>query len=170
MNKEERNFLIDLQKELNEQDHDCQAAPRFWVVGDYEKIACPEGNQDSYEVFLPGDCESFDLDDFLNEHKESDELEDDAKLEFEDIGCEISALDWIRKHFDHGADLIPVKEQHVIKQNTMFLTKQDARNHIKSNHYHYTEKAHTYAMTAWRSPKVEKLIKILETVNFEEEN
>lgn len=51
----------------------------------------------------------------------------------------------------------------------MFLTNREAKEHLKSNHYHYTSKAHTYAMTAWRSPQVEKLIHILQTADFEEE-
>lgn len=29
-------FLKELQQELKDQDNDCQAAPRFWTVGDYE--------------------------------------------------------------------------------------------------------------------------------------
>ena len=53
--------------------------------------------------------------------------------------------------------------------DTMFLTNREAKEHLKSNHYHYTSKAHTYAMTAWRSPQVEKLIHILQTADFEEE-
>jgi len=47
----------------------------------------------------------------------------------------------------------------------MFLTKAEAKKHIQLNHYHYSPKAHTYAMTAWRAPTIERLLKILE--NFE---
>lgn len=49
----------------------------------------------------------------------------------------------------------------------MFLTKEEAKQHLKVNHYHYTSKAHTYAMTAWRAPKVERLLKILETFDWD---
>ncbi|WP_232351005.1 hypothetical protein [Bacillus halotolerans] len=84
----------------------------------------------------------------------------------EDIECEASALDWIYEYVDSGADLIPETEVHYIYQNTMFLTKAEAKEHIKQNHYHYTKKVHTYAMTAWRAPKVERLLKILETFDW----
>ncbi|WP_255238302.1 hypothetical protein NSS75_11125 [Bacillus sp. FSL K6-1012] len=84
----------------------------------------------------------------------------------EDIECEASALDWIHEFVDSGADLIPETEVHYIYQNTMFLTKAEAKEHIKQNHYHYTKKVHTYAMTAWRAPKVERLLKILETFDW----
>ncbi len=39
--------------------------------------------------------------------------------------------------------------------------KEACKKHIDKNDYHYN-KPHTYAMTAWRSPEVEKLFSILE--------
>ena len=104
---------------------------------------------------------------------ETDELEDlseDAKEEFSKIGCEDSAMDFIKEHCDEDVSLIPVREEHIIHPNTMFLTKTEAKRHIKLNHYHYSSKAHTYAMTAWRAPKVERLLKILETFDWEKLN
>lgn len=56
-----------------------------------------------------------------------------------------------------------------IYENTMFLTQKDAEDHLKANYYHYSEDAHTYAMTAWRSNRVEKLINILQSVDFGKE-
>lgn len=52
-----------------------------------------------------------------------------------------------------------------IAHGTMFLTIRECREHIKANDYHY-KKPHPYAMTAFRSPQVEKLIKILRTVDW----
>jgi hypothetical protein len=74
-------------------------------------------------------------------------------------------LDWVQEYHDSEACLIPVREEHMIHPNTMFLTKAEAKKHIQLNHYHYSPKAHTYAMTAWRAPTIERLLKILE--NFE---
>lgn len=71
---------------------------------------------------------------------------------------EVSALDWIKEHYDEDAYLTPVREEHFIQQSTMFLTKAEAKQYIELNHYHYSERAHTYAMSAWRAPKaVERL-------------
>ncbi|MNW55214.1 hypothetical protein D3C74_328620 [compost metagenome] len=60
-----------------------------------------------------------------------------------------------------------VKEQGFIASDTLFLTKKEAKRHLELNHYHYSSKAHTYAMTAWRAPKVERLINILETFDWD---
>ena len=48
----------------------------------------------------------------------------------------------------------------------MFITKESCKNHIRLNGYHY-HNPHTYAMTAWRSPEVEKLWKLLEETDWE---
>lgn len=171
---EDIQFLKDLQEELNAQDNDYQAAPRFWTVGDYRMIGCPEGCQDTYHVGLPNRDYYGDLNDLLKDIEEeiqdADEYSDEAREEFIEIGCEDSAIDWIKEHYDEDAYLIPVREEHIIHPNTMFLTKAEAKRHIKLNHYHYSPKAHTYAMTAWRAPIVERLIKILETFDWDKLN
>ena len=105
---EDIQFLKDLQKELQTQDHDCQAAPRFWTVGDYHMVECAEGNQDSYQVSLPNKDYYGDLNAFL----------DGLKKEVQDMD-------------------------------------------------EYSERAHTYAMSAWRAPKVERLLQILETFDWD---
>lgn len=55
-----------------------------------------------------------------------------------------------------------------IVPDTMFLTQEEAQRHLKANYYHYTKDAHTYAMTAWRSPEVEDLLKLLRSIDFDE--
>lgn len=55
-----------------------------------------------------------------------------------------------------------------IYSDTLFLTQKSAENHLKSNHYNYDKDAHTYAMTAWRSPEVQMLWKIIQEINWEE--
>ncbi len=55
-----------------------------------------------------------------------------------------------------------------IYPNTMFLTNRSCKEHIRFNHYHYSDDAHSYAMTAWRSPQVERLWQILDKINWEE--
>ena len=53
-----------------------------------------------------------------------------------------------------------------IYPNTMFLTNRSCKKHIEANHYHYSSDAHSYAMTAWRSPEVERLFNILDKINW----
>ena len=169
MNKD-IDFLKELQEELNTQDTDVQAAPRFWVVGDYHMVACPDGDNESYEVHAPNQDFYGDVQDLLQGIKENDldDMSDEAKDDFSEIECENTATDWLKEYYDEGVYLIPVREEHFIRPNTMFLTKKEAKEHIKQNHYHYSPKAHTYAMTAWRAPKVERLLDILSTFNFKQ--
>ena len=61
---------------------------------------------------------------------------------------------------------VPVRRVERIAHNTMFLTVRECREHIERNHYHYRN-PHPYAMTAWRSPQIEKLVEILQTVDWE---
>ena len=162
-------FLKELQEELKTQDHDCQAAPRFWTIGDYQMVACPDGCEDSYELFIPDTEYNGDCNEFLKQTKEDgfEGLPEAAAEDFNDIMCEVSALDWIKKYYSEDAYLVPVREEHFVHPNTMFLTKHEAKDHLKSNYYHYSPKAHTYAMTAWRAPKVERLLEILETFDWD---
>ncbi|KAA6472193.1 hypothetical protein [Bacillus swezeyi] len=157
-------FLKELQEELITQENDCQAAPRFWTVGDYEWVEAREENAERYSVYLPYIAESYALDDYLEEIKKDSELPKEPLTELKEIGDNYDdTIEWIRKYIDEEAELIPERKVHIIQPNTMFLTKAEAKSHIKLNKHHYTSKAHTYAMTAWRAPKVERLLKILET-------
>jgi hypothetical protein len=160
-------FLKELQTELNSQDNDSQAAPRFWTVGDYRWVECNDDNAERHSVYLPNAGESHEINYFLTESLDKEDLSEDALEAFKEISCEVSAFDWIQEHYDEGASLHSEKKEHFIRQNTMFLTKAEAKQHIKSNHYHYTNEAHTYAMTAWRAPKVERLLKILSEFDFD---
>lgn len=170
-------FLKELQHELNNQEHDSQAAPRFWVVMDYKNIPGHEDyDSGEYEYFHnDGDHTVFknfnDLKEFVEEYYEDDIEEDDYLKEllnnddkdFEDLWEYVEDNLNGDRHFSS----VFVKEEEFIVPNTMFLTKEEARRHLELNHYHYTSKAHTYAMTAWRAPKVERLLKILSEFNFD---
>lgn len=56
-------------------------------------------------------------------------------------------------------------EQHIYP-DTMFLTNRSCKEHIRRNYYHYSDDAHSYAMTAWRSPEVEMLWNILDKIDW----
>ncbi|MEC2307687.1 hypothetical protein [Bacillus atrophaeus] len=159
-------FLKELQQELKTQDIDGQAAPRFWTVGDYEWVEAREENAERYSVYLPYVAESYVLDDYLKEIKEDCELSREALTELNQDDFDDS-IEWIQKYIDEEAELIPERKIHIIQPDTMFLTKAEAKRHITLNKHHYTSEAHTYAMTAWRAPKVERLLTILETFDWD---
>ncbi|GLI82524.1 hypothetical protein ANABIO32_02110 [Rossellomorea marisflavi] len=170
---EEIQFLKDLQEELLTQDNDCQAAPRFWSIMNYRWIRTEEGEHERASVFFTEECELYQLDDLIKEiidgeveHDLSDE--DLAELkEIQEWESEEELFDWYKKNINDECYLIYETEESFIAPNSLFLTKAEAKRHLELNHYHYSPKAHTYAMTAWRAPKVEKLISILESFNWD---
>lgn len=170
---EEIQFLKDLQEELLTQDNDCQAAPRFWSIMNYRWIRTEEGEHERASVFFTEECELYQLDDLIKEiidgeveHDLSDE--DLAELkEIQEWESEEELFDWYKKNINDECYLIYETEESFIAPNTLFLTKAEAKRHLELNHCHYSPKAHTYAMTAWRAPKVEKLINILESFNWD---
>lgn len=171
MKPTEVKFLQDLQQELLTQDKVCQADPRFWVIMDYKWAIVPMEYVDKYRVY-DNEGTSWTLNQFADYVKEKgyDEISEavnlieSGELDYDTIN---NIVEEINKYYDsyeyaiHG-----VSEEPFIVQDTMFLTIREAKEHLKSNHYHYTSKAHVYAMTAWRSPQIEQLITILQQTDF----
>jgi hypothetical protein len=171
--KEDIQFLKDLQQELITQDSDWQATPRYWSIMDYKTVPSHEDySDDTMYYYNDGDHVEFktvsDLKDFFkgwdNENGELQSYLDNPDTTFEDF------WEFVLNELNDGGhfDEVPVSEESFIVPNTMFLTKAEAKRHLEKNHYHYTSKAHTYAMTSWRAPKMERLIKILETFDWDQ--
>lgn len=171
--KEEIQFLKELQQELKTQEVDCQAAPRFWSIMDYKWVVTEEGHEDRITLYDSDAYETVELNEYveeiLNGERKENFLEDEIEeLQYEhEHGSPSDVYDWIETYDE--SRYYPVYEEQVsfIAPNTLFLTKAEAKKHLEVNHYHYTSKAHTYAMTAWRAPKMERLIKILETFDWD---
>lgn len=178
--KDDVAFLKELQEELRTQDNDFQAATRFWTIMDYKTVL---GNEDydsgHFEYFYndnDGDYIEFhstDLKEFIKEYYE-DEINEDKELRelLNDDNESFSRLwEYVENNLNGEGYFgkVFVREEEFIVSDTMFLTKEEAERHLELNRHHYTEKAHTYAMTAWRAPKVERLFNILETFDWEKQ-
>jgi len=164
MNKDTLHFLKKLQQELKTQDTDCQANPRFWVVAQYEwQITHPDCAEKWFYVDEEGTSieNANKVIEFLDDCGCFEDNDDKEKLtNMIDGGMWHSEFDdYVEENYN--INYIPMQKVHVIKPNTMFITKQGCRDHIERNHYHYNETVYTYAMTAWRAPKVKKLFDIL---------
>lgn len=173
---EDIHFLKELQYELIHQENDCQASPRFWVIKDYRMIPGHEEYDDGETQYFYNDGDHVvfqnfsELKRFLEEYY-SDDIEDDEELKellYEDNNFH-ELWEYVERYLNNNGffNSVFVKEEGFIVPNTMFFTKEEAKQHLKSNYYHYTSKAHTYAMTAWRAPVVERLMKILETFDWD---
>lgn len=180
MNNEDIEFLKNLQHEMNTQDTLCQADPRFWVVMQTVR---------EYGINLDYGCDGI----IITSHNDC-ELEIDANnmqdiynwlIEDFDINCDykderIHIIEDDKDLYNYyevleyldelGYDefyTVNYRDKEQIVENTFFLTKKECEEHIKANYYHYN-KPYSYCMTAWRSPQVEKLYKILQETDWED--
>lgn len=182
-------FLVDLQREMNTQDTLGQRDPRFWVIMDYDyRTAAPdEAVTHVLEVTDGCDYARYSINELMKvayedvlendgEEAAAEWLEDVCVLRIEDpadgsctfhrqLSFGISGI--CESYFSPRCSqwVYQVKEPR-ISCNTMFLTQAEASAHLEDNRHHYDPAAHTYAMTAWRSPQVERLYGILHEVDF----
>lgn len=180
---DEVRFFKELQDELNTQETFCQADPRFWVVEQERWYPCPEGCEDRIVVYDHDECCTMTLEEavkaaFANIESElgnegATEWLSDWSITLGDCFDSWPMNDWAidaiedyaSKH-DVPWDVIYEQRHSEHADNTMFLTYRECCEHIKKNDYHYRN-PHPYAMTAWRSPQVERLIEILRTADFD---
>jgi hypothetical protein len=182
METKDREFLKELQREMLTQDTVCQANPRFWVVMQEVKDYWVDDNVDGLCIFdieasenvFEGELEA--IVDWIKEN-----IDVVIKCEFDrgflEIVCEdeneycisdISEIkDFLEEYASNRYSICNYRNREEIVQNTMFLTLRECKQHIKSNNHHYNKTAHSYAMTAWRSPQVERLFEILEKTDWE---
>ena len=171
---EELQFLKKIQKEMNTQDTVGQPNPRYWVIRDYEKIYGNNlNNPDGFCIYDGYGCETI----YETEYKDMHKIKKEVIMALKNRSCCISTDDItaIKNCYDEDElkevieeiDSLCVSQFEIIPVDKgMFLTHKAAINHLKMNDYHYSDNAHTYAHTAWRSDE-EKLWDILSSVDFD---
>lgn len=182
-------FLKELQKEINTEDNVGTANPRYWVIRQPERIYHLDEDEADYYVFIDEyDKYELTLEDlkdkleFLcDDNLKSVEVKDGV-LTFEYFDEWLEEVEEYKVDYDNyytdGKDKILellesdvrvayYKEVDATVDNCMFLTQIDAENHLRANDYHYHEKARTYCMCGWRSPRFERLINILSKTDFD---
>lgn len=184
INKQDIDFLKDLQHEMLTQDNVGQASPRFWAIRELKRSYGIESGYNISGTLVLKDGEEIadDMDgmyEYLKDYIEDNDI--DINIEYEngyitfyvdgDDGVCFSSLDELLEFIDEtfgidGLYTCNYLDTYEIVPDTMFLTYREAKEHIRRNHYHYRQ-PHPYAMTAWRSPQVEKLYEILENVDFD---
>ncbi len=143
---------------------------------DYRTVPGNEEYDNGFNQYIYNDGEhtefknSDDLREFIEKYYQ-DNIECDEYLEglLEGTDSIEEIWEYIEENLNSNGFFFKVfvKEESFIVPDTMFLTKEEAKRHLELNHYHYSKKAHTYAMTAWRAPKVERLLNILESFEWE---
>lgn len=143
--------LMELSKEIANQDHRATAMPYFFQIQTKELIHVPEGNGTMCWVYDGVSIESEEeINQALYEWKsEAVPLEEIAKMdEFEKESMMEEAGYW-KAWYDH-----------TYKYQNSFFTAKGCKQHIKENHYHYTEPT-DYLNHAGRNPEMELVMKFL---------
>lgn len=65
----------------------------------------------------------------------------------------------IEEEVQYSNRLHSIDYEYATKQ--IFFTEKAAKEHLKVNHYHYSDKARIYVDHAWRNPEAEKIHKVL---------
>ena len=182
-------FLKELQKEINTEYTGGTANPRYWVIRQPERIYhVDEDDADCFEYIDERDRHELTLEDLKDklEYLCDDNLKSvevkNGVLTFEYFESWLEEVEEYKVDYDiynrDGRDrilellefdvtVVYYKEVDVTVDNCMFLTQIDAENHLRANDYHYHEKARTYCMCGWRSPRFERLINILSKTDFD---
>lgn len=151
-------FLKAHGEQMETQQNDFQADPRFWVVAENKcEYRIADGYQDGTVVCGPDGAIFETVDELFQYLIENDCIKDGDfdggyGMTLDDV---FDALDDTKFYLSNFRE-----KNSVMTPDTLFLTKQEAVEHIERNHYHY-QQPHTYAMTAWRSPQVERLYEVL---------
>lgn len=178
MNIIEKVFLQQLRDEMVNGDNDCQPSPRFWVIMDYKDEVTAEGFHDDVRFYDNHACHTFDsVGDYIEDIEERIEDEHFDEGDLEEIRKCINTIKSstyvtdsdIEDLFESVGDedsmrIVYTKRESYIVPNRLFLTKKEANDYLKLYGYNHTDKAHTYAMTAVRSPHYKRLIEFIENI------
>lgn len=181
----ETEFIANLKNELISQPTDGNASPRFWVIAQQQRVPVPDEYAEAYELIHDdGDVTTlYSVNDVLslienyieNDDDNATHMYNDLKSKIDEgltLDTMLDEINNLHEKYPNEEFLSKFKEEpyaevHTIKENTMFLTKKDAQEHLKSNKHHYNGSAHTYAMTAFRSPAYSRLLGILANKDLE---
>ena len=169
--QEDAAFLRDLQKELLTQENDGNADPVYWGVIERKEDAVPDGCGETKVHLGDGDVRDLKgcieyVGEIIGDYPEDVKNEWQEEVDRDDI-ADVAAF--IRGHLKQQADLVEVADVSFISRTTgAFLTKRACREYIRRFGYNHSH-PHTYAMTAYRNFELERLLKILRTMEIRED-
>ena len=175
-NKDALQFLTELQQDLLEdrRTETVQADPIYYGILDVKEFVTDQDHSDNRVLV----CDDSDIEpqtaieeELIDENLINEMLEDGI-LDTNDDGIYVADtdafLDFVEENEDdiETVSIAYIAYDEVIKPDAMFLTRKDAKAYLKNNRHHYTGKAKTYAMTAYRSHRYEMLIDVLRTIDL----
>lgn len=180
MKKEDIEFLKHLSEEFRTQNDNHklhQADPMYFGIMTYDWVATAEGCGEEYRVIVDSEYDESleDLaDNLITDYgvKEG-KSEKMARLEItnctdtDDLQCVIREYFNVEDIDAEEFTLFEAKREGTLATDVMFLTCEDALKHLEANKHHYSNDAHIYAMTAFRSPSYERLHNIIKETDWD---
>jgi len=149
------NFLIELSKELNSQDHRSTAMPYFFQIQTQEEIQVPEGYGTEAWFYDGSKIETdTEIKETIFEYKGWD-FDDDNDNKNYDI-----LRDWEREEILEAAGYRKGNYDYTEKYQNAFLTAKACKEHILKNSYHYNTPV-DFLSHAFRNPELEKVLKFI---------
>lgn len=190
---EDAAFLAELGRDMAAAPTLGQATPRYWVIRDFDYRPAVSGFDDIARVWHCQDYYSLDeiarlcYEDLKRDVSVwtagDEEYSRHLEQELDMLGLSLDESGELRRESDFDVKEACERALGVSKwdddevvyetlcakfsDGPIFLTQADAEAHLAANHYHYHPDAHPYALTAWRSPRVERLFEILTEVDFD---
>lgn len=174
--KDALQFLTELQRDLLEdrRTETAQADPIYYGILDVKEFVTDQDHSDNRVLVCDdGDIEpQTAIEEELIDENLINEMLEDGILDTNDDGIYVADTDAFLDFVEENEDDIEtvsvayIAYDEVIKPDAMFLTRKDAKAYLKNNRHHYTGKAKTYAMTAYRSHRYEMLIDVLRTIDL----
>lgn len=162
-------FLKELQHELNTQTNDGNADPVYWgVLEDYEALTF-DGDG---EVRIPYNDGAYNLEGLVADiDADSENFSLSVKEEWNSLDKNDvdEVMGFVNKNWNEGNIIgepywVEIKEQ-ISRYAGAFLTKRACQEYIKRYGYNHRN-PRTYAMTAYRNFELERLLKILKTIDL----
>lgn len=174
MKQEDIDFLKELSHELNTQETDCQAEPRYWAIQEdqRERAADGEGNP----IIIVNGCDEIDIETLIDDiNDDISEMEKEAPATGEVVREQWGEIDRtsVEDVVEFAKDVLQFDvyivwttiERRIAEYSNCFLTKRAAKKHLEQNGHHY-HNGRTYAMTALRNYELERLLKILKETDW----
>ena len=169
-------FLKALQQEMNTQDEQSQADPRYWtIIGTEREFGIDEEQAENSLFYMDDTCVAESVEEFakliqshipavksVQFHKGWNTYVE-VVLEDKEKRFLYKSTDFIELYEDYGIEL-KVRNYRVVTRvypGLFFLTRKEAEEHLEKNFYLFFSDARTYAMTAWRARQVSQLYRIL---------
>ena len=172
ISQEDYEFLKELQHELNTQDTDGQADPRFWGVMENRMEGVPDGCGDPYVYLGDGVTENLEgAVEYVEEHLKSEVYDygEETEAIWVDLDKEYidEVADFIHDHINNEARVVYMeKKYHISRMTGAFLTKRACKEYIEKYGYNHSN-PQTYAMTAVRNFEYARLLNILKTMKLD---